>query len=268
MKNMKTHFLFALLMALIAAVPVNAQSSNLLANDLNDWKLNYGPFLFKGEALYEHINGGADLYHEFDFKDLTVAEFVKDEIQMTVEIYAFEQSAFGIYSVTHSRGEKAFSAGVQGVVNKYFAMYWQENYLVSISSFNSAPEIEKYYVDIGNLVSNSLPIGDARPELLNALPAENLVEGSHYHFKGEIALANVFPEISSSVKTFEEAVSARYRFQDKNGEGAILILDESAEFDLSPDVVSVKVVQSSNRICLIIAENDHIKEYLASMLEN
>jgi|WetSurMetagenome_2_1015567.scaffolds.fasta_scaffold10669_5 hypothetical protein len=60
---------------------------------------------FDGNALFGYMDGGAELYREFGFVDLTVQEMRIGEHQLLVELFRMRDSlaAFGIFSV--SRGE-------------------------------------------------------------------------------------------------------------------------------------------------------------------
>lgn len=60
---------------------------------------------FNGESLYGYIDGGADLYLEYGFSDVTVTEFLKAKSKYKVEIYRMKDAdaAFGIFSVSRFR---------------------------------------------------------------------------------------------------------------------------------------------------------------------
>lgn len=59
---------------------------------------------FDGKSLYGYIDGGAELYREYGFVDLTVQEVRIDDHQILVELFRMRDAlaAFGIFSV--SRG--------------------------------------------------------------------------------------------------------------------------------------------------------------------
>jgi hypothetical protein len=56
---------------------------------------------FDGNALFGYMNGGAELYREYGFTDLTVQEMEIGKHQLVVELYRMRDSlaSFGIFSV-------------------------------------------------------------------------------------------------------------------------------------------------------------------------
>jgi len=60
---------------------------------------------FDGKSLYGYMDGGAELYREYGFVDLTVQEMQVKEQQLLVELFRMRDplAAFGIFSV--SRGD-------------------------------------------------------------------------------------------------------------------------------------------------------------------
>jgi hypothetical protein len=57
---------------------------------------------FTGESLYGYINGGADLYHEYGFLSVWVAEIDYMKGKYKTEIYRMKsaEAAFGIFSIS------------------------------------------------------------------------------------------------------------------------------------------------------------------------
>ncbi|NLE35251.1 MAG: hypothetical protein GX622_09120 [Bacteroidales bacterium] len=67
--------------------------------------------IFTETSLYGYINGGAELYLEYGFDTLIVAEMVVDGSDIKLEVYRMKdpEAAFGIFSVSRFRcnaGEK------------------------------------------------------------------------------------------------------------------------------------------------------------------
>lgn len=51
------------------------------------WDRTEEPRLYLGDALYKHINGGAEAYLDRGFRAVAVALFHRDDAEVTVEIY-------------------------------------------------------------------------------------------------------------------------------------------------------------------------------------
>ena len=48
---------------------------------------------FVGDSLWEYIDGGAEVYHLYDFIDVTTADYKSDQIDLVADIYHFDGSA-------------------------------------------------------------------------------------------------------------------------------------------------------------------------------
>ena len=59
----------------------------------------------KGKALWGLIDGGADIYFEYGFSNVTVQEILWENYRFKIEIYTMlsEEAAFGIFSVSHHK---------------------------------------------------------------------------------------------------------------------------------------------------------------------
>ena len=59
-------------------------------NIVNGWIKSDKSRLFKKTALFNHINGGAELFHEFGFDELIVQNYQNGFEEITIEIYQME----------------------------------------------------------------------------------------------------------------------------------------------------------------------------------
>ncbi len=100
---MKKIFLSLFITLLLKSFLLSSPLLSLLP-EIPGWKLSEPPKLFTPENLYEHINGGAEAYLAFGFKELLVAYFENPPCSLTVEIYDMGNcyNSFGIYSVERS----------------------------------------------------------------------------------------------------------------------------------------------------------------------
>jgi len=62
------------------------------------------PLLYNPETLYQYIDGGADIYLLYDFKNLLHQDFNSGAAELTVDIYETgkTEDAFGIYAAERS----------------------------------------------------------------------------------------------------------------------------------------------------------------------
>src|SRR5512139_1591285 len=78
-----------------------------------------GEPVFYGENLFEYIDGGAEVYHHYQFAGLVHQKYRVGEVELTVDIYDMggAVNAFGIYSVERAPGYNYVPIGAEGYLN-------------------------------------------------------------------------------------------------------------------------------------------------------
>src|SRR5512139_200439 len=78
-----------------------------------------GEPVFYGENLFEYIDGGAEVYHQYQFVGLVHQKYRAGEVELTVDIYDMggAVNAFGIYSVERAPGYNYVPIGAEGYLN-------------------------------------------------------------------------------------------------------------------------------------------------------
>ncbi|MBN2171024.1 MAG: hypothetical protein JW819_06885 [Candidatus Krumholzibacteriota bacterium] len=203
---------------LLAGTASPGGAAGIAAEAPADWAAAGAPRRFVGQDLYGHIDGGAELFHEFGFRDLTVQDYARGEATLTVETYRMTapEAALGIYLAKCGRETPR-----PGLAARHTASRWQVTALrgdVFLLVNNPAGD-EALLPDMLRLASAALAdvSADAPAPLLDRLPAAGRVPGSERLLRGPIALAPLFTLGPGDVlglggETY--AVAARY------GEGA------------------------------------------------
>ena len=122
MKGSKTTRLFSLLLLLLYSLGLflllrGLEGKTFTFPEMNGWKLEGKPQVFSPQTLYEYINGAADLYLDYEFQDLNVAEYKgENKAGMTVEVYRHKDpnQAFGIYVRSGCPTPNYMDLGAQG----------------------------------------------------------------------------------------------------------------------------------------------------------
>ena len=86
--------ILALMLALLPALDVE-DPTDLLPPDgaPPGWTREGRPRLLEGEALYTHIDGGAELFLQNGFERLAVQDYRKDDLETRIEIYDMGSAA-------------------------------------------------------------------------------------------------------------------------------------------------------------------------------
>jgi hypothetical protein len=98
-------------------------STALLPQEAGGWTLSGEVEVFGPESLFDHINGGAEVYLDKGFRELTVGQYVLTEgAEAMAEVYAMEtpSAAAEMFSLEQGAGDlnglgEEASAGSQSV---------------------------------------------------------------------------------------------------------------------------------------------------------
>lgn len=91
---------------------------------------------FDGNALWGHINGGADLYLEYGFDKLLFQEIELNSSKLRIEYYRMNDApaAFGIFSVSH------FRCDLEDTLTKF----------ICITNYQVQAALGRFYISIAN----------------------------------------------------------------------------------------------------------------------
>ena len=147
--------------------------------------------VFTGTALYGFMNGGADLYYEYGFKELVSREIRYKGEDFTVDIYTMNTplDAFGIYSIHVFKCLRVDSLGRFDCLSKYQLQAVDGNAYVSIvfqsgsnAARKAADELYRVYVADGKSGINI-------PGQLTYMAQSG--SGTVKYMKGKLGLNNV-----------------------------------------------------------------------------
>lgn len=204
------------------------------SEEFQGWKLKEPVSHYSRESLYGYINGGAEIFLQYDFKHLTQAVYSRDfqgsEQEIIIEIYkmATVPDAFGIFSVTRSGGEQ--------VSQKINALNWispsqinfvKDLFLVNILGFEcSYEQLETF----ASLISNKLPGESVVPGPLDRFPEDNRIGGSEKYIKGPLAAVGESVLLQAEFWGFDQKTKAySCRYHPHNSRVILL------QFEVIPD---------------------------------
>ena len=160
--------------------------------------------VFTGTALFGYINGGADLYYEYGFKELVSREIVYKDEEFTVDIYTMDTplNAFGIYSIHAYKCTRADSLGRFDCLSKYQLQAVDGNAYISIvfrsgsdAACKAADELYRMFVADGKT-------GISVPNQMMYMVKS--YSGTVRYLKGKLAVNNV----KSSLLEFLEGIES------------------------------------------------------------
>lgn len=150
---------------------------------------------FVGYDLYGHINGGAELFHEFGFVDLRVRNFADaGGAELDLEIYRMADStaALGIYLAKCGRERPVAGLDFRNTANAYQLTAVKGDHFVQVNNFGGKTALLDTMSALIRMVLAAVPA--AGPEPLLALLDEawphgdQLLPGSLRLLRGPLAL--------------------------------------------------------------------------------
>lgn len=177
---------------LVALVPLAAQ--DLPTDDFfPGWKHsgpveNYGP-----AALYNVIDGGAELFLEMGFADLRVQKYLGSGTEIAVEAYRMESAAaaLGIYLLKCSKETPLPGIAERNSGDRFQIVMLKSNYFVFINNFSGREDLLPVMTALAKSVAAGIPPGAPVREL-DILPAANQVPGTALLLRGPYSLQSIY----------------------------------------------------------------------------
>jgi hypothetical protein len=179
---------------------------------VSDW-LDY-----TGEALYDYINGGAELYMSYGLVGMTGCKYNGEGLpQVTVEVYEMTsaKNAFGVYTQSRDKEEQDYGQGSQSF--KDFILFWKDKYYVIITTHKATPESGEAMRHIASLVDKSITGKGEIPAIIGELPQDGLAPAGFLYFHHYIWI-NAYLFIADyniiNINEHTDAVLAKYGSAD------------------------------------------------------
>jgi hypothetical protein len=173
---------------------VSAQDLTLPGDDfVPGWKKSLRALRFEESDLFNYINGGAELFHEFGFEELFVQRYTKDENEISLEVYRMEspESALGIYLMKCGFETQIPGIGARHTGNKLQFTIVKGDYFLQANNYNGDEALMPVMVSLCQQVLATISEGDP-VELLEYLPEENFVPGSGLIIRGPYGLQPIY----------------------------------------------------------------------------
>jgi hypothetical protein len=149
--------------------------------------------VFTGPELYNHINGGAEVFLELGFERLEVQRYVAGDAQLAVELYHMHdpEAAFGIYLMKCGAETPSPDLEVRHTVGPY------QLQLCSGASYLVVNRLAGDDLDQGVLVAFAQHVaeqlGPAHPvTIFDPLPTADRIEGSERVVRGPYTLEALY----------------------------------------------------------------------------
>jgi hypothetical protein len=133
------------------------------AVEIDGWQMDFEPELYVGDALYQLIDGGAEVYHQFGFVQALATQY-SDADGRSISLEVFEMGdvdgARNIYADKTGGTGEPLDIGDEAAGEDYYLNFRSGRYLVTITGFDSDGETRAGIMALARAVANKL--GDRR----------------------------------------------------------------------------------------------------------
>lgn len=148
-----------------------------IPKQVENWQAKDEDEFYNRSTLYEYIDGGAELYLAYDFKEVFVRRYAgPGGAEIILDIYDMGRSseAFGVFSV--EREDEDLGVGQGSEYGGGLLRFWKGRFFVSILSTGEAQKAEPAIIHLARAVDRLIAKEGLKPALLKALPGMRLDE--------------------------------------------------------------------------------------------
>ncbi|MBN2348320.1 MAG: hypothetical protein JXJ22_05755 [Bacteroidales bacterium] len=204
---MKTKILFILICSILFTAIGKSEAPAGLFPKIQGWTLKVEKMVYTPDNLWELINGAAEAFLSYDFQDLHLGEYSKENVSVRAELYRHSNlsNAFGIYTAERMPDYSFIDIGIQGYAEPGILHFFTGTFYIKLMTAGAEEADEQTLKDIAININNYLGMDNHWPRELDLLPEENRVKNT------ESYIAEDFLGYSF----FHSAFIAKYNDQDE-----------------------------------------------------
>jgi hypothetical protein len=213
--------------------------TNVSFPELKGYKIVQEYPVYVPDDLWDYINGGADAYLNYGFTDLHIAEYVKGETSIKVEVYHHKDNvyAFGMYALERGPDYHYIKLGVQAYAENSLVNFVKGPWYVKVSTYNEDEETGKILLKLAESLEKNLKGSDKLPDIFTCFPEDGKILNS------ESFIASSFLGYSF----LNEVFTTSYE-QDGNSFKLFVLVSESNENSMETEKELLSKAKSSNPV--------------------
>jgi hypothetical protein len=164
------------------------------ARDLQGWVPSGEPQHYVGEDLYTYIDGGAEIYQEYGFKQVLAQDYKNAAGKsLTLEIYEMKspEAAYGAFTFKASGRGRAVAIGQAAELEDYYLNAWKGSIVFTLVGFDESAESLAGIQAVAKAADAKIPAAGSRPALMNRLPGDWGRALHIKYFTGALGLFNI-----------------------------------------------------------------------------
>ena len=200
--------------------------SLLLPDNINGFKTDNTAY-YTPETLYDYIDGGAELYISYNFKDVVSRRYINDNgDEIEVELFDMQASdnAYGVF--TQQREEESYEIAQECQIILGSIIFWRHKYFISLMNHRETPEVKKAMLEIALEISNKINLNGEKPKILRYLPNDKIIKNSIRYFKHYIWM-NGYDFISDEniLNISSESTAVLVKYKSENTKPILLLIE-------------------------------------------
>jgi len=231
---------------------------SLLPENVEGWEPDKNDKYFNSENLYEHINGGAELYISYGFRKAISRTYLSDgKLEINVDIFdmADPKNAFGVFTHTRDSIDNTFGQGCKIYIDA--VIFWKGRFYVSVMCFDESESSRQAILKMAAYISENIPQTGDLPAILSYLPEKELIEESILYFHHH-AWQNAFYYLSDenifNITDQTDAVLAKYG--DKENRHYLLLIMYPNEEESKQALKHFRISYLENELASVIQTED------------
>ena len=221
---MKNIVLLIFILGIVVVVASSQEEDSLssLFPVMEGWIQDGAPDTYTPATLYEYINGAAEVYLSYGFRELATVTYEKDQDRsLTIEVYRHNSlnNGFGIYSQEKPLKSTFLTVGAQGYYEPGMLNFFKDKYYVKVLSFGLGEEGSSILKSAAGQIAGKIPGETFLPKPLACFPDTGKVENSERYIARNF-LGHSF---------LHSAFVAEYNMEGENIRPFILELDNDEE---------------------------------------
>ena len=161
----------------------------ILPRTFHGWTLSADSERYFPKNLFDYINGGAELYLSFGFKELHVARFHKEKappFEVDLFLMGSSEDAFGVFR--HDLEDEDVGIGQGSEYGGSWLRFWKGQYYVYIYAEGEETSMKEALLDLGRRIAERIETSGAKPDLVNKIPEHGIIPRSLRFFHNHTCL--------------------------------------------------------------------------------
>lgn len=197
-----------LLLSVLGAAAQTGPAALLPATgEIEGWEISGDPVVYGGDDLFFLINGGADIYYEYGFKEVTAASLANPAGgEIKLEIYRMKDSfaAYAVFLQKSTGSDIAETPQSGSFVNSGSMGFWKHHYFVLMRSNSENSTITDGMRLVAGAVEKRIKQEGRLPEIVSSFSNRS---GTITLLRGKIVLSNIYYFSSRDIFMIEEGIA-------------------------------------------------------------